>query len=209
MTQAPERIWVEKSIAEEGNHGSTAWPEREDGSEVEYVRADLFPAVKPPFQSRVQPWMMECFGAEISADLQERNHRFLEEALELVQSTGCTAGEAHELVDYVFGRDVGEPKQEAGAVMVTLAALCLAADMDMHECGETELARVWTKVEKIRAKQAAKPKHSPLPQHVTTRPTVAEAEAQGLSRQLRQLGYLVPTSIAHKALRALAGEQGQ
>jgi hypothetical protein len=33
----------------------------------------------------------------------------------------------------------------------------------MHACGETELARIWTKVEAIRAKQAAKPKHSPLP----------------------------------------------
>lgn len=29
---------------------------------------------------------------------------------------------------------------------------------------EVELRRIWTKVEKIRAKQAAKPKHSPLPQ---------------------------------------------
>jgi Skp family chaperone for outer membrane proteins len=31
------------------------------------------------------------------------------------------------------------------------------------KAGEIELARVWTKVEQIRAKQAAKPKHSPLP----------------------------------------------
>jgi len=37
-------------------------------------------------------------------------------------------------------------------------------DDPLHGHGETELARVWTKVEKIRAKQAAKPKHSPLPQ---------------------------------------------
>lgn len=51
--------------------------------------------------------------------------------------------------------------------MVTLAALCLAQDLDMHAAGETELARIWTKVEQIRAKQAAKPKHSPLPQHVS------------------------------------------
>ncbi|WP_233209910.1 hypothetical protein [Comamonas sp. 26] len=115
------------------------------------------------FQQRVQPWMMGCFGPEISADRIERNHRFLEEALELVQSCGCTASEAHQLVDYVFGRPLGEPVQEAGGVMVTLAALCLANGLDMHECGETELARIWTKVEAIRAKQAAKPKHSPLP----------------------------------------------
>lgn len=117
------------------------------------------------FQRRVQPWMMACFGPEISADRIERNHRFLEEALELVQSRGCTASEAHQLVDYVFARPVGDPMQEAGGVMVTLAALCLASGLDMHACGETELARIWTKVEAIRAKQAAKPKHSPLPMH--------------------------------------------
>jgi hypothetical protein len=123
------------------------------------------PAQEPvQFQDRVQPWMMECFGVEISADSIERNHRFLEESLELVQACGCTQSEAHQLVDYVFGRPIGEKEQEVGGVMVTLAALCLAQSVDMHKCGETELARVWTKVEQIRAKQAAKPKHSPLPQ---------------------------------------------
>jgi hypothetical protein len=116
------------------------------------------------FQNRVQPWMMECFGPTISADKQERNHRFLEEALELVQSCGATQSEAHQLVDYVYGRPVGEPFQEVGGVMITLAALCLANDLDMHQAGEVELARIWTKVEQIRAKQAAKPKHSPLPE---------------------------------------------
>ena len=115
------------------------------------------------FQGGVQPWMMACFGAEISADGAERNHRFLEESLELVQACGCTASEAYQLVDYVYGRPVGERAQEVGGVMVTLAALCLAQGLDMHAAGETELARIWTKVEAIRAKQAAKPKHSPLP----------------------------------------------
>ena len=122
------------------------------------------------FQARVQPWMMACFGPEISADRSERNHRFLEEALELVQSTGCTASEAHQLVDYVYGRPVGDTNQEIGGVMVTLAALCLALNADMHAAGEAELARVWTKVEAIRAKQAAKPKHSPLPQDASPTP---------------------------------------
>lgn len=118
------------------------------------------------FQNRVKPWLLACFGEQIAGDREERNHRFLEEALELVQACGCTASEAHQLVDYVFGRDVGEPTQKVGGVMVTLAALCLANDLDMHANGETELARIWTKVEAIRAKHAAKPKHSPLPQAV-------------------------------------------
>ena len=116
------------------------------------------------FQDRVSPFMAACFGPEISSDVTERNHRFLEESLELVQSKGCTASEAHQLVDYVFSRPVGEPSQEAGGVMVTLAALCLAAGLSMEKCGDVELARVWTKIDVIRAKQAAKPKHSPLPQ---------------------------------------------
>src|SRR5206468_12137232 len=86
-----------------------------------------------------------------------------EEALELVQALGCTRSEAHQLVDYVFARPAGEPAQEAGGTVVTLAALCIANDLCMHEAAETELARIWTKIDVIRAKQAAKPKHSLLP----------------------------------------------
>jgi hypothetical protein len=116
------------------------------------------------FQSRVRDWTHSCFGAAIANDKTERNHRFLEESLEQVQSLGCTQSEAHQLVDYVYGRPSGDPMQEAGGVMVTFAALCNANDISMREVGEAELARIWTKLETIRAKQAAKPKHSPLPQ---------------------------------------------
>lgn len=116
------------------------------------------------FQNRVQPWMMECFGEEISADKIERNHRFLEEALELVQANGCTKDEAHQLVEYVYNRPQGDINQEVGGVMVTLAALCLANGIDMHAQAENELERIWRMVEQIRKKQASKPKHSPLPQ---------------------------------------------
>ena len=116
------------------------------------------------FQGRVRPWMWKCFGKEIAADTVERNHRFIEEALELVQACGASASECHQLVDYVFDRAAGEKDQEVGGVMVTLAALCLAHDENMHGAGERELRRIWTKVDQIRAKQAAKPKHSPLPE---------------------------------------------
>ena len=54
--------------------------------------------------------------------------------------------------------------------MVTLSALCLANGLDMHTAAETELARIWTKVVSIRAKQAAKPKHSPLPEAAPVAP---------------------------------------
>jgi hypothetical protein len=116
-----------------------------------------------PFQHRVRDWVLACFGDVIAADVTERNHRFLEEALELVQAKGCTVSEARQLVEYVFARPAGDPNQEVGGVLVTLAALCEPSGIDMVQAGEAELARVWTKVEAIRAKQAAKPKHSPLP----------------------------------------------
>lgn len=143
------------------------------------VAADAILALRPalpapagwqPFQQRVLAWMMECFSMEICRDGTERNHRFLEEALELVQSLGCTRSEAHQLVDYVFDRPAGDPKQELGGVMVTIAALCFPNDLDMTIAAEAELARVWSKIDTIRAKQAAKPKHSPLPAAPATEP---------------------------------------
>jgi hypothetical protein len=115
------------------------------------------------FQDRVQPWMNACFGAEISGDRLERGDRLLEEVLELLQSGDYPPERVAALVSYVWNRPKGEPAQEVGGVMVTLAAYCLAHGLDMHDAAETELARIWTKVEKIRAKQAAKPTGSALP----------------------------------------------
>ena len=51
------------------------------------------------YQERVGDWLVACFGPEIASDKEERNHRFLEESLELVQACGCTRDEAYQLVD--------------------------------------------------------------------------------------------------------------
>lgn len=115
------------------------------------------------YQDRVGAWLYACFGEEISSDKLERCDRFIEEALELVQAIGYNADRAHSLVDYVFNREVGEPHQEVGGVLVTLAGLCFVNNIDMMKEGENELARVWEKVVEIRAKQAAKPVGSALP----------------------------------------------
>ena len=64
------------------------------------------------FQERVEPWLLQCFGETIAADVVERNHRFLEEALELVQACGATQSEAHQLVDYV-SVDICKPEVAA------------------------------------------------------------------------------------------------
>jgi hypothetical protein len=119
--------------------------------------------LRGPFQDRVKPWMLACFGPNIPYDRTERGDRLLEEVFELLQSGGYDPARVLELRDYTWGRAPGEPRQEVGGVMVTLAAYCLAHGLNMHEAGEVELARIWTKVEAIRAKQAAKPRGIALP----------------------------------------------
>ncbi|WP_246710130.1 hypothetical protein [Martelella soudanensis] len=126
-----------------------------------FALKDFGPA---PFQPRVDPWMQACFGPKISADRLERGDRLIEEVLELLQAVDYPRERIKSLMDYTWSKPKGEPAQEVGGVMVTLAAFCLAYGLDMHDAGETELARVWTMVEIIRAKQAAKPTGSALPQ---------------------------------------------
>ncbi len=126
------------------------------------------------FQKAVREWAEACFGESVASDKAERNHRFLEEALELVQACGATREECLQLVYYVYSRPSGDLKQEVGGVLITLAAHCCAHQVDMQHAGEVELDRIWGNIEVIRAKQAAKPKNSPLPEHKT--PTRAECE---------------------------------
>lgn len=126
--------------------------------------SELATTSQPNFQDRVKPWMTACFGDAISSDRLERGDRLLEEVFELLQAGGYPKERVAALAAYVWSRPEGEPAQEVGGVMVTLAAYCLAHGLDMHAAAATELARIWTKVEVIRAKQAAKPTGSALPQ---------------------------------------------
>jgi NTP pyrophosphatase (non-canonical NTP hydrolase) len=117
------------------------------------------------FQGAVGKWALKTFGVRVASNNAQRNHRFLEEALELVQAAGCTEAEARMLVDYVYSRPIGEVKQEVGGVMITLSALCFMRDIDMMQCGEDELTRICTPevTARIQAKQATKPASGPLP----------------------------------------------
>lgn len=116
-------------------------------------------------EDRVQKWCVECFGETTAADVVERNWRFLEEALELVQSLGGSKDDVIKMVDYTYNRERGEPHQEMGGTMVTLAALSAANGMDMMQAFEDEFARINRPemIEKIRGKHATKPHKSPLP----------------------------------------------
>lgn len=132
------------------------------------------PAAVPTetFQAGVSKWMGECFLPSLYSNMTERGDRLLEEVLELLQSHGYDQARVATLVDYVYGRPVGEPAQEVGGVMVTLAGYCWAAGLDMHAEGARELERI-TQPEvmaKIRRKQEAKNAlhfDTPLPGHAT------------------------------------------
>ncbi len=123
----------------------------------------------PSYQARVAEWMMTCFGADITHSLQERCLRFFEEAGELCQALGMTEDQARDMVAYTWGREKGEPEQEVGGVVVTLAALCHAAGLDMEADGEAELKRIDTPetIDAIRRKHHSKTlrtAHSALPE---------------------------------------------
>ena len=135
------------------------------------------------YQQRARDWLEHCFGRDRADDPISRNHRFLEEALELVQALGCTKDEAHQLVNYVFGRGKGSPEQEVGGVRLSLSGLTACHRIDEHAAAEDELARVWTMVEQIREKERGKPDGSPLPgpgagaRTTTSREAAADANA--------------------------------
>lgn len=115
-------------------------------------------SMAPTIQDRVASWVEACFPPEVVHSKDERNFRFLEEALELVQANGCSWAEANEVITYVYDRPKGDVFQEIGGVMMTLAALCVIDGSDMLEAAEVELTRIQGKIEEIRAKQAGKPK---------------------------------------------------
>lgn len=117
------------------------------------------------FELSVADWVRQTFGVDVLYDVAERTNRFFEEASELAQAMGMSLGEAQQLIEYVWGRPVGVPWQEVGGVMTTLAALTHSFRIDMGQCANVELERIWQPdvMAKIRAKHATKPKNSPLP----------------------------------------------
>ena len=110
------------------------------------------------FVRDVVAWGTKCHGEAPMACKRERNHRFIEEAIELVQACGCSRDEVLMLVDYVFGRPVGTVEQELGGVAISLALLVAAHGEDFEYCAEQELSSVWARLEAIRAKSAKKPR---------------------------------------------------
>ena len=124
--------------------------------------AEVLPTLNN-YQSIIGGWGSAVFGE--NTDKAQRIFRFLEEALELVQSLNCSKEDALKLVDYVYDRPIGEPLQEVGCTMVTLAMLCNYAGLNLQKGAFDELQRIHQPevIEKILAKNATKPRFSPLP----------------------------------------------
>jgi len=166
-----------------------------DRQYVAAIRAAL--AARQPagqtFQAGVAAWMGQCFLPSLYSNMTERGDRLLEEVLELLQAHNYDKTRVATLVDYVFGRPVGEPAQEVGGVMVTLAGYCWVAGLDMHAAGDAELARINQPevMAKIRAKQEAKNAlhfDTPLPGNATA-PVPAQAVDLGPFREAVQEAY--------------------
>ena len=64
------------------------------------------------FQDKVSAWLLYCFAESVCTTRKERTFRFLEESLELCQSLEMSKEDAISVVDYVYGRDKGEPHQD-------------------------------------------------------------------------------------------------
>lgn len=141
----------------------------------------------PRYQHAVDAWMQSTFDQATVQNVQERCFRFLEEALELVQSLGMPLVHVNTMINYTYSRPPGEPHQELGGVHVTLNALATAAGLDSAQAATDELTRVWGVQDKIRQKQLTKPvADGPLPGKASVKDTSPGSDAYAL-QELRTL----------------------
>lgn len=107
---------------------------------------------------RVKEWLSHVFGPEALTDSEERALRFGEESLELIQSLNVTREQALALVQQVYDKPVGEPMQELGGTLVTLASLCAVTGLHAGRAYQDEWDRVDRAeiIEKIRGKHKRK-----------------------------------------------------
>ncbi|MGR3825197.1 MAG: hypothetical protein ACU0A5_21715 [Salipiger marinus] len=117
-----------------------------------------------PLQARIQLWATACFGEAVAADKLERSDRLLEEVFELLQAAEYPRERVAQLASYVWSRPSGAIAGEIGDVMICIATFASAYDIDLDATADTALARCWANIEKTRAKRAAKPIGSALPQ---------------------------------------------
>lgn len=104
--------------------------------------ADSVRQVRFRRQKALADWAQACFGEAEATNPKQRALRFLEETVELCQSLNLDKAKAHELVDFVYSRPVGDPTQELGGCGVTLALVAESIGADADEEERRETARV-------------------------------------------------------------------
>jgi len=92
-------------------------------------------------QANILQWVIRTFG-EQNATLHERALRLMEETVELMQATGIDRGRLVNVINHVYGKPPGEPRQEVGGIGVCLLAYCEAAGIDAELEEERECNRV-------------------------------------------------------------------
>lgn len=120
------------------------------------------------FQSQAGAWMGTAILPSRNSAIITRGDRLAEEVFELLQSQHYPRERLRMLEDYVFNRPIGEPGQEMGGVMLTLACYGEVAGLNMHLEGYRELARVnrpdvIARIKKKQESAAALDFTSPLP----------------------------------------------
>ena len=94
------------------------------------------------YQKVVREWISTRFGRTTLQDPQERIARVVEEAYELSQASGMEIADLEAIAAYVYARPLGEVKQEAAGVAVTLFALAEAHRFDLLLETEKEIERI-------------------------------------------------------------------
>ena len=92
-----------------------------------------------------------------------------------------TEDDARRVLEYVLGRPRGEPAQEFGGTLATLAVLASYASEDLMRCGEADIAR-WTDpafVARLRLKRAGRHGRGPLPGANPPQPTATNTLEDG------------------------------
>lgn len=108
------------------------------------------------YQDSVKAWVVDCFGEVKANNIMECSLRLVEEVMELVQALGLPKEQVLKMLVYTYGRPPGEVKQEFGGVMVTLAALAAATDIDLKEAGDDQLDQNTKNKEAIKLKHLLK-----------------------------------------------------
>ena len=139
---------------------------QKDGEDYEYSDAVV---ARDTRQASVYLWAKKTFG-EIAARLPERVSRLTEEVLEFAQACGIAKSDVLRLVDYVYARPVGDPRQEAGGVGLTLLAACecLGFSAEGAECAE------WNRVQAIDVEVFRKKHNTKAAEGVATRTDAKE-----------------------------------